>query len=115
MPMSEAPFTAPTVAFDPPRHVAIIMDGNGRWAAARGLPRAEGHRRGVEALRRAVRNAGELGVKVLTIYSFSTENWTRPAQEIDARMVLVNRFVREDRAELLRPGVSVRVTGDRHG
>ncbi|HEX5507675.1 MAG TPA: undecaprenyl diphosphate synthase family protein, partial [Pseudolabrys sp.] len=61
-----------------PRHVAIIMDGNGRWAAARGLPRGEGHRRGVEALRRTVRAAGELGIDVLTIFSFSTENWSRP-------------------------------------
>jgi undecaprenyl diphosphate synthase len=98
-----------------PVHVAIIMDGNGRWAAARGLPRAEGHRRGVEALRRAVRNAGELGVKVLTIYSFSTENWTRPAQEIDDLMMLIKRFVREDLAELHRAGVRVRVIGDREG
>ena len=100
---------------DAPVHVAIIMDGNGRWAAARGLPRAEGHRRGVEALRRAVRNAGDLGVKVLTIYSFSTENWTRPAQEIDDLMVLIKRFVREDLAELHRAGVRVRVIGDRQG
>ena len=100
---------------DAPVHVAIIMDGNGRWAAARGLPRAEGHRRGVEALRRAVRNAGELGVKVLTIYSFSTENWTRPAQEIDDLMMLIKRFVREDLAELHRAGVRVRVIGDRNG
>ncbi|HEY7458586.1 MAG TPA: isoprenyl transferase [Xanthobacteraceae bacterium] len=100
---------------DAPVHVAIIMDGNGRWAAARGLPRAEGHRRGVEALRRAVRNAGDLGVKVLTIYSFSTENWTRPAQEIDDLMGLIKRFVREDLAELHRAGVRVRVIGDRQG
>jgi undecaprenyl diphosphate synthase len=99
---------------DVPAHVAIIMDGNGRWAAARGLPRAEGHRRGVEALRRTVRNAGELGVSVLTIYSFSTENWTRPAQEIDDLMVLVKRFVREDLAELHKAGVRVRVIGDRN-
>ena len=65
-----------------PLHVAIIMDGNGRWAAARGLPRAEGHRRGVEALRRVVRAAHELGVLYLTIFSFSSENWSRPATEI---------------------------------
>ena len=64
-----------------PRHVAIIMDGNGRWAAARGLPRVEGHRRGVEALRRTVRAAGEIGIKYLTIFSFSSENWSRPAAE----------------------------------
>jgi undecaprenyl diphosphate synthase len=107
-----APRPAAEVA-DVPAHVAIIMDGNGRWAAARGLPRAEGHRRGVEALRRAVRNAGELGISVLTIYSFSTENWTRPAQEIDDLMMLIKRFVREDLAELHRAGVRVRVIGDR--
>jgi undecaprenyl diphosphate synthase len=65
-----------------PLHVAIIMDGNGRWAAARGLPRAEGHRRGVEALRRVVRAASDLGVLYLTIFSFSSENWSRPATEI---------------------------------
>ena len=96
-----------------PAHVAIIMDGNGRWAAARGLPRAEGQRRGVEALRRTVRNAGELGVSVLTIYSFSTENWTRPAQEIDDLMMLIKRFVREDLDEIHKAGVRVRVIGDR--
>src|SRR5260370_7670768 len=67
---------------DAPLHVAIIMDGNGRWAAARGLPRAEGHRRGVEALRRVVRAANELGILYLTIFSFSSENWSRPATEI---------------------------------
>src|SRR5690606_8099647 len=65
-----------------PAHVAIIMDGNGRWAAARGLPRVEGHRRGVEAVRRTIRAAGEIGVKYLTLYSFSSENWTRPKSEI---------------------------------
>ena len=65
--------------FAVPRHVAIIMDGNGRWAAARGLPRSEGHRRGVEALRRTVRAAGDLGIGILTIFSFSSENWSRPA------------------------------------
>jgi len=98
-----------------PAHVAIIMDGNGRWATARGLPRAEGHRRGVEALRRTVRNAGELGIRILTIYSFSTENWSRPEQEINDLMVLIKRFVREDLAELHRAGVKVRVIGDRDG
>ena len=67
---------------DVPRHVAIIMDGNGRWAAARGLPRVEGHRRGVEALRKTVRAAGEMGIRCLTIFSFSSENWQRPASEV---------------------------------
>ena len=78
--MSEAEFqqSSPT-AFDVPRHVAIIMDGNGRWAAGRGLPRAEGHRRRVEALRRTIRAAGEMGIRIVTIFSFSAENWSRPA------------------------------------
>jgi undecaprenyl diphosphate synthase len=98
-----------------PVHVAIIMDGNGRWAAARGLPRLEGHRRGVEALRRTVRNAADFGIKYLTIYSFSTENWSRPAQEINDLMGLIKRFVREDLAELHRAGVQVRMIGDREG
>jgi undecaprenyl diphosphate synthase len=98
---------------DAPRHVAIIMDGNGRWAAARGLPRLEGHRRGVEALRRTVRAAGELGVEVLTIFSFSSENWTRPAAEISDLMGLLRRFIRNDLADLHQNGVRVRVIGER--
>jgi undecaprenyl diphosphate synthase len=100
---------------DAPRHVAIIMDGNGRWAAARGLPRAEGHRRGVEALRRTVRAAGELGVKYLTIFSFSAENWSRPAAEIGELMGLLRRFIRHDLAELHGNNVRVRVIGEREG
>ena len=83
-----------------PRHVAIIMDGNGRWAAARGLPRGEGHRRGVEALRKTVRAAGELGIAFLTIFSFSAENWSRPPSEIRDLMGLLRRFIRNDLAEL---------------
>src|SRR5579862_4599608 len=89
--------TTPNLAnsgFEPPRHIAIIMDGNGRWAAERGLPRSEGHRRGVEALRRAVRAVGEMGIKIMTIYSFSSENWTRPATEIRDLMGLLRRFIR---------------------
>ncbi len=96
-----------------PRHVAIIMDGNGRWAAAHGLPRGEGHRRGVEALRRTVRAAGDLGIKFLTIFSFSAENWTRPASEVGELMGLLRRFIRHDLAELHRSGVRVRIIGDR--
>src|SRR3569623_2775820 len=90
-----------------PRHVANIMDGNGRWAAARGLPRADGHRRGVEALRRTVRAAGELGIGVLTIFSFSSENWSRPASEIRDLMGLLRRFIRNDLAELHQNDVKV--------
>src|SRR5262252_3791126 len=98
---------------EPPRHVAVIMDGNGRWAAERGLPRGEGHRRGVEALRRAVRAVGELGIGILTIFSFSAENWTRPAAEIRDLMGLLRRFIRNDLAEIHSNGVHVRVIGQR--
>ncbi|MGH6789138.1 MAG: isoprenyl transferase [Pseudolabrys sp.] len=98
-----------------PRHVAIIMDGNGRWAAARGLPRGEGHRRGVEALRRTVRAAGELGIDVLTIFSFSSENWSRPAAEVRDLMSLLRRFIRHDLADLHRNNVKVRIIGEREG
>src|SRR6185312_14819883 len=115
--MNEAkrPLAAPTDAYEVPRHVAIIMDGNGRWAGARGLPRAEGHRRGVEALRRTVRAAGELGIAVLTIFSFSSENWQRPASEIRDLMGLLRRFIRNDLAELHASNVRVRVIGERAG
>jgi undecaprenyl diphosphate synthase len=98
-----------------PRHVAIIMDGNGRWAAARGLPRAEGHRRGVEAIRRAVRAAGELGIRYLTVFSFSSENWARPAAEVSELMGLLRRFVRNDLADLHANNVRVRIVGEREG
>ncbi|HZP77121.1 MAG TPA: isoprenyl transferase [Pseudolabrys sp.] len=99
--------------FEAPRHVAIIMDGNGRWAAARGLPRGEGHRRGVEALRRTVRAAGEIGISVLTIFSFSAENWSRPPSEIRDLMGLLRRFIRHDLAELHQNNVRVRIIGER--
>ena len=98
-----------------PHHVAIIMDGNGRWAAARGLPRVEGHRRGVEALRRTIRAAGEIGIKVITIFSFSSENWSRPAAEVGELMGLLRRFIRNDLAELHKSGVRVRIIGERAG
>jgi undecaprenyl diphosphate synthase len=98
-----------------PDHLAIIMDGNGRWATQRGLPRAEGHRRGVEALRRTVRAVGELGIPVLTIFSFSSENWRRPAEEVGELMSLLKIFVRRDLAELHRENVRVTVIGERMG
>jgi len=113
MSKSELLRTAHIDAIVVPRHVAIIMDGNGRWAAARGLPRAEGHRRGVEALRRTVRAAGDLGIQFLTIFSFSAENWTRPSAEVRELMMLLRRFVRHDLAELHGNGVRVRVIGER--
>jgi undecaprenyl diphosphate synthase len=89
------------------------MDGNGRWAAARGLPRIEGHRRGVEALRKTVRAAGELGISVLTIFSFSSENWSRPQSEIRDLLALLRRFIRNDLVELHKSNVRVRVIGER--
>src|ERR1043166_787557 len=115
--MSEAtaPTTAPSAEDGAPRHVAIIMDGNGRWAAARGLPRTEGHRRGVEALRRTVRAAGELGIRILTIFSFSSENWSRPPAEVRDLMGLLRRFIRHDLAELHSNNVRVRIIGERDG
>ncbi|MFL4970427.1 MAG: isoprenyl transferase [Xanthobacteraceae bacterium] len=115
MSMPEVPLTALQTPFEAPRHVAIIMDGNGRWAAARGLPRSEGHRRGVEALRRTVRAAGELGIGFLTIFSFSSENWTRPPAEVRDLMALLRRFIRNDLAELHANNVRVRVIGERAG
>ena len=105
----------PDSGFEPLRHVAIIMDGNGRWAAERGLPRGEGHRRGVEALRRTVRVVGELGIQILTLFSFSAENWSRPAAEIRDLMGLLRRFVRNDLAELHQNNVRVRIIGERVG
>ncbi|MGH6675914.1 MAG: polyprenyl diphosphate synthase, partial [Xanthobacteraceae bacterium] len=99
--------------FETPRHVAIIMDGNGRWAAARGLPRVEGHRRGVEALRKTVRAAADIGISYLTIYSFSSENWSRPASEIRDLLGLLRRFIRNDLADLHSSNVRVRVIGER--
>jgi undecaprenyl diphosphate synthase len=96
-----------------PQHVAIIMDGNGRWAAQRGLPRSAGHRQGVEAVRRAVRAAGDLGIRTLTIYSFSTENWSRPQTEVTFLLELMRRFIRQDVADLHAAGVRVRIIGNR--
>jgi len=115
MPEAAASAKTSSTGFEPPRHVAIIMDGNGRWAAERGLPRSEGHRRGVEALRRTVRAVGELGIEILTIFSFSSENWSRPPAEIRDLMGLLRRFVRNDLAELHRNGVRVRMIGERVG
>jgi undecaprenyl diphosphate synthase len=98
-----------------PKHVAIIMDGNGRWASARGLQRTQGHRRGIEALRRTVKAAADFGIQYLTIYSFSTENWSRPRSEITFLLDLLRRFIRQDVAELHAAGVRIRMIGDRVG
>ncbi|OYX56977.1 MAG: di-trans,poly-cis-decaprenylcistransferase [Brevundimonas subvibrioides] len=98
-----------------PRHVALIMDGNGRWAQARGLPRAMGHREGVQALKRTVQAAPAFGIECLTVFGFSTENWRRPADEVSDLMGLVRSYVASDLARLEREGVRVRVLGRRTG
>ena len=98
-----------------PEHIAIIMDGNGRWAKARGLPRIAGHRAGVEALRQTVRTAGDLGIPWLTVYAFSSENWSRPQSEISDLLGLLKTFIRRDLAELHKAGVRVRMIGAREG
>jgi undecaprenyl diphosphate synthase len=97
---------------DVPRHVAIIMDGNGRWAKARLLPRVAGHRAGVEAVKRTVRAAGDLGLEALTLYAFSSENWRRPAAEIADLMGLLRRFIKSELEEIVREGVKLRIIGD---
>jgi len=95
-----------------PRHVGIIMDGNGRWAAARGLPRVEGHRRGVERSKEIIEVAAELGIKALTIYTFSTENWQRPSSEVATLMKLLELYLRKELNGLIRNGIVFRAIGD---
>jgi undecaprenyl diphosphate synthase len=97
----------------PPAHVAIIMDGNGRWAKARGLPRSAGHTRGAEAVREAIKGAQALGISYLTLYGFSLENWKRPTSEINDLMALLRLYLRKEIAELDRNGVRIRFIGDR--
>ncbi len=113
--MAEPGASRTVLPLPPPRHVAIIMDGNGRWAKARGLPRAAGHERGVEALRRTVEAASETGIQHLTVFSFSTENWRRPADEVSALFGLLKLYVQRDLARLKADGVRVRVLGAREG
>ncbi|WP_158045669.1 isoprenyl transferase [Skermanella pratensis] len=96
-----------------PQHVAIIMDGNGRWAKARGLPRTAGHRKGIEAVRRTVEAARELGIPYLTMFGFSSENWRRPEGEVFDLMQLLRFYLRSEIAELHKNGVRLRVIGDR--
>ena len=107
------PMIAAPKASGMPSHVGLIMDGNGRWAANRGLPRIEGHRRGLEALRSAVRAAIEFSLDYLTVYSFSAENWSRPFEEVRDLMGLLKRFIRKDLIELHEAGVRVKVIGHR--
>jgi undecaprenyl diphosphate synthase len=96
-----------------PRHIAIIMDGNGRWAAARGLPRTAGHKKGVQAVKRTLKAAAELGVDYLTLFGFSSENWGRPAEEILELMRLLRIYLRAETAELHRNNVRLKVIGNR--
>ncbi|MDH7787783.1 undecaprenyl diphosphate synthase [Ochrobactrum sp. 19YEA23] len=98
-----------------PRHIAIIMDGNGRWAKARGLPRSAGHRAGVEALRETVRAAGDRGLGYLTLFAFSSENWSRPSGEVNDLLGLLKLFIRRDLADLHRNNVKVSIIGEREG
>jgi len=98
-----------------PRHVAIIMDGNGRWAVQRGLPRSMGHRAGVEAVRRTVTAALDAGIGYITLFSFSSENWSRPPAEVEFLFGLLRMFIRRDLARLHRDGVQVLVIGKREG
>jgi undecaprenyl diphosphate synthase len=97
----------------PPLHVAIIMDGNGRWAASRGLPRVAGHREGAKAVRRTVEAAIQQGVKYLTLFAFSSENWQRPPEEVSDLTFLLKHYLRSELAELHEQGVCLRVIGDR--
>jgi undecaprenyl diphosphate synthase len=98
-----------------PRHVAVIMDGNGRWAQSRGLPRAAGHREGVGTVRRVVTESARLGLEALTLYSFSSENWKRPADEVAALMLLCCEFLRLERPTMLRENIRFRRIGRRDG
>jgi undecaprenyl diphosphate synthase len=97
----------------PPAHVAIIMDGNGRWAKARGLPRIAGHRAGAEAVRRTLTASVELGIRYLTLFGFSSENWKRPETEVSDLMGLLRHYIRGEIAELHRNGVRLRIIGER--
>lgn len=96
-----------------PMHVAIIMDGNGRWAAARGLPRAEGHRKGAESVRAVIKSASSSGIKYLTLFGFSSENWKRPSVEVLDLMGLLRLYLRKEMAELHKQGVKFSVIGER--
>ncbi|HZV34438.1 MAG TPA: isoprenyl transferase [Verrucomicrobiae bacterium] len=97
-----------------PRHVAIIMDGNGRWAKQRHLPRVEGHRVGAESVRAIIRASGELGIKYLTLYAFSVENWNRPKDEVDTLMKYLARYLKSELAELNRNNVQLEAIGQLH-
>ncbi len=110
--MGDPPTTAPDRQSAGARHVAIIMDGNGRWAKKRGLPRAIGHKRGVEAVRRLVRALEPMNLDCLTLYAFSSENWKRSVDEVDDLMNLMRRFIKSDLAEFIANGVKLKIIGD---
>lgn len=110
--MSEAKIHPDATAFDVPRHVAIIMDGNGRWAKRRFLPRMAGHKRGVEAVRRVVKACGDRGVRYLTLFAFSSENWRRPAEEVSFLMRLFVLSLEQEVGKLHENGIRFRVIGD---
>jgi undecaprenyl diphosphate synthase len=97
-----------------PKHIAVIMDGNGRWAAQRHLPRVEGHRAGIESVREIVEGSARIGIKVLTLYAFSVENWKRPVTEVSTLMTLLKRYVRLELNTLLRNDIRFRVIGREH-
>src|SRR4051795_3020061 len=94
-----------------PQHIAVIMDGNGRWAAQRHLPRVEGHRAGIEAVRDIVETSARVGIQVLTLYAFSVENWKRPAAEVSTLMLLLKRYLRSELNTLLRNDIRFKVVG----
>src|SRR5215207_6778823 len=96
-----------------PNHIAIVMDGNGRWATRRFLPRVAGHKKGVDALRACVRHCGDIGVKVLTVFAFSSENWNRPADEVSGLMELLAMALGREVPQLHAEGVRIRFVGDR--
>jgi undecaprenyl diphosphate synthase len=110
--VSTAPAFSNPAGANAPRHIAIIMDGNGRWAKKRFLPRIAGHRKGIEAAKSIVRAAGDLGIEVLTLYAFSTENWNRPEEEVNDLMALLKHFIQRDVRELAKNGVRLRVIGN---
>lgn len=97
---------------DMPRHIAIIMDGNGRWAQKKNLPRTVGHKKGVDSLRNTVKEASSLSIDILTVFAFSTENWKRPAEEVSFLMKLLSEFIQKELSELHKNNVKIRVMGD---
>src|SRR6266498_5922894 len=108
---AHVPHLSPLARAMLPTHVAIIMDGNGRWAKQRHLPRVEGHRHGVESVRAVVRAAGEVGIKYLTLYAFSVENWNRPKDEVDALMKYLIHYLKTETSELNKNNVRLEIIG----